>query len=212
MKLTASGLIRFAGLSAIVAGILFIVIQIIHPVDILSSVTTARWAIVHYLGSVMCLLGLIGITGIYARQLEETGWIGLIGYLLISLFYAITFGFQFVEAFISPLLMTEAPRFVESLLALAGGRYVEMNLGALATAYTLNGVLYITGPLLFGIATFRAGILPRVAAGLFASTGPISAIVVSLVPHPFDRLAAVPLGLSFAWLGYVLLSERREVA
>ena len=49
MKITASNLIRWAGLSAMVAGILFVVIQTIHPPDILSSVTTSRWAIVHYL-------------------------------------------------------------------------------------------------------------------------------------------------------------------
>ena len=75
MKITASSLIRWSGLSAMVAGILFIVIQTIHPADILSSVTTGRWAIVHYLSIAMCLLGLLGIAGIYARQVEEAGWL-----------------------------------------------------------------------------------------------------------------------------------------
>jgi hypothetical protein len=42
MKITASKLIRFDGLSAMLAGILFILIQMIHPTDILSSVTTSR--------------------------------------------------------------------------------------------------------------------------------------------------------------------------
>ena len=41
MKITASRLIRWAGLSAMVAGIIFVVIQPIHPPDILSSVTTS---------------------------------------------------------------------------------------------------------------------------------------------------------------------------
>ena len=104
MKITTSRLIRWAGLSAMMAGILFVVIQTIHPADILSSVTTSRWAIVHYLSIAMCLFGLLGIAGIYARQVEEAGWLGLAGYLLFSLFYALTMGFQFAEAFISPLL------------------------------------------------------------------------------------------------------------
>src|SRR5687768_2644904 len=137
MKITASKLIRFAGLSAMLAGILFIVIQMIHPVDVLSSVTTSRWAIVHYLGIAMCLLGLLGIAGIYARQVEEAGWLGLAGYLMFSLFYALTMAFQFVEAFISPLLPIEAPKFVESLLALASGSAGEMDLGALPAVYLL---------------------------------------------------------------------------
>ena len=87
-----------------------------------------------------------------------------------------------------------------------------MKLGALAAVYTLVGVLYMLGGPLFGIATIRAGILPRWAAGLFASAGPVSAIVVSLVPHPLDRIAAVPLGLGLAWLGYALWSERKDKA
>jgi hypothetical protein len=212
MKITASKLIRFAGLPAMLAGILFIVIQMIHPADILSSVTTGRWAIVHYMGVAMCLLGLLGITGIYARQVEKAGWLGLVGFLMFSLFYALTMAFQFVEAFISPLLPTEAPKFVESLLALASGSAGEMNLGAIAAVYALVGVLYMLGGPLFGIAMLRAGILPRLAAGLFASGGPVSALVVSLFPHPLDRIAAVPLGLGLAWLGYALWSERREKA
>ncbi len=210
IKITASKLIRFAGLSALLSGILFIVIQTIHPADILSSVTTGRWVIVHYLSMTMCLLGLFGITGIYARQVEEAGWLGLAGYLLFSLFYAFTMGFNFTEAFISPLLPTETPKFVESLLALPSGSSGEMNLGALTTVYSLTGGLYMLGGPLFGIAMIRAGILPRWAAVLFTSGGPVSALVVSLLPHPLDRIAAVPLGLGLAWLGYALWSERRE--
>jgi hypothetical protein len=40
MKITASSLIRWAGLSAMAAGITFVVVQPIHPPDALSSVTT----------------------------------------------------------------------------------------------------------------------------------------------------------------------------
>ncbi|MDR7077899.1 vacuolar-type H+-ATPase subunit I/STV1 [Neobacillus niacini] len=212
MKVTSTSLIRWSGLAAMVAGFLFIVIQTIHPADILSSVTTGRWAIVHYLSIAMCLLGLLGIAGIYARQVEEAGWLGLIGYLMFSLFYALTMAFQFAEAFISPLLPTEAPKFMESFLLLPSGSAGEMNLGALAAVYTLVGVLYMLGSPLFGIATIRAGILPRWAAGLFASAGPVSALVVLLLPHPLDRIAAVPLGLGLAWLGYALWSEPRKEA
>src|SRR5438309_994512 len=77
MKTTASNLIRWAGLSAVVGGCLFVGIQPIHPPEILSSFTTSTWAIVHYVGVAMCFLILLGITGIYARQVEESGWLGL---------------------------------------------------------------------------------------------------------------------------------------
>ena len=42
MKITAPKLIRWAGLAAMVAGILFVVIQPIHPPDVPASVTTAQ--------------------------------------------------------------------------------------------------------------------------------------------------------------------------
>jgi hypothetical protein len=212
MKITASNLIRWAGLSAMGAGILFIAIQAIHPLDVLSSVTTARWAIVHYLGVAMCLFGLFGLVGLYARQVEEAGWLGLAGYLLFSLFWALTTAFQFIEAFISPVLAPEAPKFVEGFLGIVTGAPSEINLGALPTVYMITGLLYMLGGLLFGIATLRAGILPRWAAGLLAFGIVLPLLASSLVPHPFDRIFAVPVGLSLAWLGYALWSERREQA
>ena len=212
MKTTASNLIRWAGLSAMMAGLLFVVIQPIHPPDVLSSVTTAQWAIVHYLGVAMCLLGLLGMAGLYARQAEEAGWLGLAGYLVFSLFYALTLAFQFAEVFISPLLATEAPRFVEGFLGIVSGHASEINLGALPAAYRLSGVLYLLAPLLFGIATLRAGILPRWRAGSLAVAGPVSALAAALLPHELERIAAVPVGLSLAWLGHALWSERRAHA
>ena len=46
MKTTPSNLIRWAGLAAVVAGILFVGMQPIHPPDVLASVTTGAWALV----------------------------------------------------------------------------------------------------------------------------------------------------------------------
>ena len=207
-------LIRWAGLAAMGAGILFIAIQALHPLDVLSAVTTPRWAIVHYFSLVMDFLALLGLTGLYARQVEKSGWLALAGYLLFSLFWALDLGLHFVEAFILPLLATNAPKFVAGWLGIVNGHATEMNLGALPTIAALNGlVAYILGGLLFGIATLRAGILPRWAAGLL-SVGIVLPLLGLLlgVQHPYDRIFAVPVGFALAWLGYALWSERREPA
>jgi hypothetical protein len=211
-KVTASNLIRWAGLSAMVSGLLFIAIQTIHPLDVLSSVTTSAWAIITPLKTVMAFFFLLGITGLYARQVNKAGWLGLVGYLLLTIFYAVQMCFAFVEPLILPLLTTEAPKFVESVLGMASGAGGPMNLGALATVYMLVSVLYLLGLLLFGIAMFRARILSRWAAGLLAFSGPLALIMVALLPHQLERMAAVPVGLALAWLGYSLWSERREPA
>jgi hypothetical protein len=87
-----------------------------------------------------------------------------------------------------------------------------MNLGAFATIYSLLALVYLLGLLLFGIALFRARILPRWAAGLLALSGPLAIIMVALLPHQLERLAAMPMGFALAWLGYALWSERRTHA
>src|ERR671913_2015750 len=99
MKITASKLIRWAGLSAMVAGICFVVLGLLHPPNVISSVTTTRWAIVHSLALAMSLFGLLGIMGLYARQVKEAGWLGLAGFLLLSLWLVLILPFTFFEVF-----------------------------------------------------------------------------------------------------------------
>ena len=165
----------------------------------------------------MCLLFLVGWTGLYARQVKEAGWLGLAGFLLLSLSWALQMAFIFATAFILPLLATTAPKFVDGVLRSASGTVSSVNLGALPALYTLVGIGYILGGLLFGIATLRVGILPRWAAGLLAvaSALPIAFVlspVAALIPPQIQHLAAMPVGVAVAWLGYALLSERREQA
>lgn len=208
--MSTKNLIRWAGLSAVAAGLIFVAVQPIHPPDVPSSVTTTRWAIVHILSTAMCVLALLGVTGLYARQVRESGWLGLAGYLVFSLFWALQAPYVFAEAFIVPHL-TAAPAFVQGWLAMAGGPAGGMNLGALATVYQVVGILYVLGGLLFGIATVRAHILSRWAAGLLI-VAPLVAPMAGLLPGELHRIAAVPMGIALAWLGYSLWSERREQA
>ena len=94
-------------------------------------------------------------------------------------------------------------------MGIGSGAVAAMNLGAFATVYSLLSLLYLLGLLLFGIAMFRARILSRWAAGLLAFSGPLALIMVTLLPHQLERLAAMPMGIALAWLGYALWSERR---
>ena len=209
MKITASKLIRWSGLSAMAAGIIFAGIQPIHPPDVIASVTTNAFIIITSFKAIMSLFGIFGIAGLYARQVEETGWMGLAGYLLLTIFYAVQMCYSFAEPTILPLLVPVAPTFVTSVMQMASQSPTDMNLGAFATVFSFLPILYLLGLLLFGIAMFRARILSRWAAGLLALSGPI-AVVLSLLGHPLDRLAAVPMGIALAWLGYALFFERRE--
>lgn len=207
-SITSSSLIRWAGLSAVVAGVIFAGIQPIHPPDVVSSVGGTTWAIITPLKTVMCLLMLIGVTGIYARQVTRVGLLGLIGYLIFGLAWAITYADVFAETVILPSLAAAAPQFVDSMLGIGAGRASPVDLGAFPTLFMLSGGLYMLGGLLLGIATFRAGILPRWASGLMATTAFLTP-AAAVLPHQFQRLAAVPMGVALAGLGYALWSERR---
>jgi hypothetical protein len=212
VKITSSNLMRLAGLSAVVAGVIFAGIQPIHPADVVESVTTGAWAIITPLKTAMCLLFLVGVTGLYARQVEKAGWLGLAGFVLLSLSWTLQTAFVFAEAFILPPLAATAPVFVDGLLGVSYGHTGGVDLGALPTLYSVGvGVDYMLGGLLFGIATLRAGILPRVPAGLLALAATLTPLA-GLLPHAQQRFAAVPVALALAWLGYALWSEQRASA
>lgn len=211
MTLTAPTLTRWSGLAALAAGLIFAAIQPIHPPDVLASVTTTAWAIITPLKTVMCLLFLLGMTGLYARQVSKVGWLGLVGYLLFSLSWALLLAFVFAETFIIPPLAGAAPAFVTGFLGIFNGHPTGMNLGVLPVLWSLVGITYILGSLVLGIATFRAGVLPRWASGLLIVAAALTPLA-QLIPHPLNRFVAVPMGLALACLGYALWSERRERA
>lgn len=208
MMPTTSRLIRWSGLAAIAAGLIFAGIQPIHPPDVLASVTTSAWAIITSLKLAMCFLFLIGITGIYVRQAEKAGWFGLVSFALFGIGWALQSGFVFAEVFILPPLATAAPQFIDSYLGIVNGTPGTMNIGAIVPAYAAVGVLYLLGGLLFGISTVRAGVLPRWPAIVLAAAALITP-AAALLPHAMQRYAAVPMGIALIWLGYSLWSEHR---
>jgi hypothetical protein len=212
VKTTASHLTRWAGVSAVAGGGLFVAIQAIHPADVPSSVTTGAWATVHYLGFAMGLLNLLGVVGIHARQADRAGWLGVAGSGLFGLFWAVAGAFQFAEAVILPVVAADAPAFVESWMGMISETGGPMDLGALAAVHTLSGFMYLLGGLVLGIATIRAGVLPRWAAGLLAGAAIAAPVLTALLPHALVRSAAVPMGLALVWLGYALWSERPATA
>lgn len=208
--MTSSTLMRLAGLSAMLAGLCFIVIGMFHPVNVPSAVTTSTWINVHIFATLMGFFGLFGMAGLYARQAEKAGWLGLAGFVLFSVWLGLVMPFSFVEAFILPPLSTEAPAFVEAFLGMFSGTASEIDLCILPTLWKISEPMYLLGPLLFGIATFRAGILPRWAGALLVAGATLAPVGALLVAPEYRPWVMVPNGLALVWLGYALFAERRE--
>src|SRR5205823_1984605 len=212
MKITTSNLVRFSGLALIPAGIVFAGIQPIHPPDVVESVTTGAWAIITSLKFAMCLFFMVGITGLYTRQVEKAGWVGLAGFALLFVSWWLLTAFVFAEAFVLPRLAGTVPEFVDALLGISYGHTGGVDLGVLPTLFSVGvGISYMLGGLLFGVATFRAGVLPRVPAALLALAATLTPLA-ALLPHAQQRYAAIPVALALAWLGYALWTERRASA
>jgi hypothetical protein len=145
-----------------------VVLGLLHPPNVLSSVTTTRWTIVHSLALAMSLFGLLGMMELYARQVKESGWLGLAGFILLSLWLMLVLPFTFFEVFFLPLLATEAPTFAKGFLGIFTGSASGINFGALPALWQLSSALLLLGGLVFGIATLRAHVLSRWPAGLLA--------------------------------------------
>ena len=208
--MTGTTIMQLAGVSAMLAGLCFMVIGMFHPENIPSSVTTSTWVNVHIAATALGFFGLVGMAGLYARQKEKIGWLGLAGLLLFGVWFVLISVFSYIEAFVLPRLATESPKFVEGFLGMFTGIPSEVDLGILPMLWNVSGPMFILGPLLFGTATFRAGILPHWAGGLLA----IAAILIpvgGMFPHEYQaKIAMIPVGLAMAWLGYALFAERGE--
>ena len=212
MTVTTSSLTRAAGAAAVAAGAIFIGVQIGHPQLDLTSITTTNVFIRDCLKVLMAGLAVAGITGMYLSQVRRNGLLGLIGYLVLAAGYLSIMSTTFVAAFVLPTIAGTNPGFVKDVIALSSGRgTVTGNIGALGTVWQVQGILYLAGGVLFGIALFRAHVLARWATVLLAVGGVVSA-ALAMMPDAFYRLLAYPNGIAMIGLGVSLWLSQRQAA
>ncbi|MDT5151296.1 MAG: hypothetical protein QOI01_3029, partial [Mycobacterium sp.] len=177
----------------------------------LTSITTTDVFIRDCLKVLMAALAVGGITGMYLSQVRRNGLLGLIGYLVLSAGYLMIMGTTFLAAFVAPAIADTSPGFVKDVIALSTARgTVTGDLGALGTVWQIQGILYLAGGVLFGIALFRARILARWATVLL-TIGGLASAALSMMPDAFYRLLAYPNGIAMIGLGVSLwLSQRNH--
>src|SRR4051794_18428874 len=183
MDITPARLTRSAGLAAVGAGVIFIGVQLNHPQLTVAGVHPAEWAIRSSLKMLMAALALVGITGMYLFQVRKMGALGLIGFVLFAANYLFIFGSSFVAAIVLPTVADTSPTYVTNALVAASGHRPSGDTGSLYAVLLVAGLLYVSGGLLFGIALYRAAVLPRWAAVLLA-VGGLAAAGLSLMPDP----------------------------
>ena len=135
------------------------------------------------------LLILLGWPGLYLRQAEKAGRLGLLGFVLSFVaLLVLGIGFGTIDTFVSQMLAAEG-----SMPALLG---FEL----------FGGLLLVVGPLLFGMATLRARVFPRWVA-IILIVGSVATLVTVLL-HDWNEISAAILFLAIACFGSVLWSDR----
>lgn len=202
-RLTPAALTRAAGVAAIAAGAIFIGVQVNHPHLDVDSVATTEVVVRNSLKVVMAVLALAGISGMYLSQIRRNGVTGLIGYLLLASGYLLISFTTFAGAFVLPAIASSDPSYVADYVeALTGGSASDA-LGPMGMIIQLQGVAYLVGGLILGIALFRAAVLSRWAAALLAVGGVVT-VLLSVMPDAFYRLLALPNGVAMIALGWSL--------
>ncbi len=198
----ASKLQRWGGPAAILGGALYLVtfgmVYLIYDLfaEQAKGTFVGSHAFIHMFDTPMFAFLLVGAVGLYLRQRSSFGFAGKVG------FYLTAFGFS---------------------LGVVGGTLivvVGLTVGDTTTmgildviAHMLSHVFYALGSLLLGIATFRAGILPKAAAILMA-VGPAWLFVMFMAGLNQSMVLLLPpvaaTALGWMWLGYALLSKKGE--
>ena len=137
---------------------------------------------------------ILALTGIYLRQADGAGKLGLAGYLIAFLGTLLIAGDWWFESFIAPQIAAVAPEVMSG--AITG----SMAVGAAATFG-----LFAVGWTIFGVATFRANVFPRPAAALLI-VGGLVGILAGSTPYQ------VPLAIAVGWIGVSLMRSDQTSA
>ncbi len=203
--MSTAKLIRWSGLVNILAGVLYALGALLHPVgEDLDAYLSPRWALAHQVYWVAAILMLFGLVGLYARQVEEAGWLGLVGFVLAFVGTVLVSGIFAAASTVVHLVAVEAPALFDQAVTPPTYAVIVLVLG------------YILGYILFGIATTRAGVFPR-GSGVMLIVGSVMFFISESVPanaslsHLIVTIGDVIFGASFVWMGYALWSEKREI-
>src|SRR3989454_2512593 len=185
-----------------------------------SAAPTSRWVSTVFLAFGSSIPLVLGLIGLIARQAEETGRLGLLGFAL-TLIGAISDGMEllWIEVIIFPFLVANDPALYDSLRSSS----------AYLVALALSFLLFFGGWITFGAAMVRAAVLPRwtvwlvvmavipaifiLGLAVLVLSGVATASGLSGSGSPtilIFNIVGIVLSLSFVGWGYALWSEKRQ--
>ncbi len=206
--MSSGTLVRLSGRTLFVSSLLLVLVSVVSlflNMNDPKTVTSAFWLLVQLVSLLASLFFLVGLPVVYLYQAARVGWLGLVGFVLTffsSLLFDIGLGFLFL--IVLPYIAVTVPKSLSS-----GGP------PTLFVFYIVAGLMFSGGSILLGLATMRAGMLPRGAGLLLLLSGVIGLINSIPLPAFFSNLVGTVSGIVFflglAWAGYAIVS-RSEAA
>ena len=150
---------------------------------------------------------LVGLIGHYARQHSRAGKLGLIGWVPLSASIAL---YAFALPLMGAIIFSWLAGQPATRHALEGAN----GPGGLLVFFMLSTLLNLVGIVCYGIATWRAGVFSRVAAGVLLAGG-VLAVIGFMVGSSSPSLPAWVSDLpgqvfiaALAWLGFQLAGDQ----
>lgn len=191
--MSSATLYRLSGVSLFLGCVLLVIgdlIRVASGTDPGNTLVASGW----FLQAIGSMLVALGLPGIYLRQAADTGVPGLVGFIGTSLFFLIfgIFG-GLLHGLVLPVLATEAPAVAKNAPAGVG------------LAFFSAALLVAIGSPSLGVATMRAGVLPRWAGALIIAGG-LALFVGHPLPMHIEDAGLVLLLAGLGWLGLSLMS------
>src|SRR3954465_9935462 len=145
MNLTANRLTAAAGLCAAAAGAIFAGVQINHPPADVAHVVTTDVAVRESAKALMCVLAIVGFTGMFVRHRRRFGVLGLAGFSLLTVGYLAMFANQCIVACVLPTLAPSNASYVRACLGAAMGQRPSAGIGHMHVLFIASGIGYGIG-------------------------------------------------------------------
>jgi len=141
------------------------------------------------------------LIGIYGPQSRAAGTFGLWSFVVVFLGTALAAGDIWAEVFVWPTLAQVAP-------SMMSGAATDMS-SYLIVGLNVSFPLFGIGLILFGVATFIAGVYPRWASALLVISIPVT-MFLDPTPGTFqESIGQILLGIAVAALGFYALREAK---
>lgn len=203
-------LFRLSGFALLTALPLQVLGFLLHPPsEQVAAILQPTYGPAHLILFVSWLLAMLGLVGLYTRQAERAGGLGVVGFVLTVFAAAYHFYLLLYETYATTQLARD-----EATQHLIGDGPMAHGAGALGP---LGFALILAFPL-FGVATLRAGLFPRWSGWLQIASLPVMVLGMLLMPPdgpaPLGTMATTPIAwlyiilfLGYAWAGYDLWAD-----